>query len=210
MARIGIFGGSFNPPTIAHKALADYAFAMLNLDKLLWVVCPQNVDKDPKNLAPFEHRMKMVELILSDRPKMEASRIEEHQFSTETIVTVSKLRKEHPDDHLFFLMGMDNWKSFHKWGDDYAEILDKVSIVVFQRPKYEGLDAIEASREFATARVELPSALQKSGSWIALENPLYDMAATQARDALAASRSAALHDILHADTLAYIKREGLY
>ncbi len=210
MANMGLFGGSFNPPTIAHKDLADYAFSSLGLDRMLWVVCPQNVDKDPKTMAPFDHRVKMVELILADRPKMEASRIEENQSSTETIHTVRNLRATHPGDHLFFMMGTDNWKAFHQWGHDYAEILGEVSLVIFQRPGFEGLDAMPASKEFSAARVSKPSELQKSGSWIVLENPLYDMAATQAREALSAERHAAAQELLHADTMAYIKREGLY
>lgn len=210
MAKIGLFGGSFNPPTIAHKSLADYAFAALELDKLLWVVCPQNVDKNPKELAPFEHRMRMVELILADRPKMEASRIEENQKSTETIYTVRALRELYPDDHLFFLMGTDNWKTFHNWGHDYADILKEVSIVVLQRPQHEDLDDMPASKEFSIQRVTQFHDLNKSGNWTVLENPLYDMAATQAREALAAGRSAVAQELLHADTMAYIKREGLY
>lgn len=211
MARIGLWGGSFNPPTIAHKALADFAAATLQLDDLWWVVCPQNVDKDPKTLAPFNHRVAMVEQVLRDRPHMRASRMEEGQKSTETIHTVRAARAMHPDDHLFFLMGTDNWKTFHMWGADYADILKYVSIVVFRRPGYDdGLDHFPASTQFAATRAADPQKLPPHGGWIVLENPQYDMAATMARQALAAGRAADAAGILHPDTMAYIKREGLY
>lgn len=182
--RIGIFGGSFNPPTIAHKALADFVFDALSLDRLLWVVAPHNPEKDPSTLADFSHRYQMVDKYLHDRPNMQPSDIEQINNSSWTIDTVRSLREIYPDQALVFIIGTDNWLGFHQWGRDHEQILDNVSIVVLERPGYESAKHAQAGENFKHLHVESPSDLKPFGSWSILQNPQYDMAATQVRQAL--------------------------
>jgi nicotinate-nucleotide adenylyltransferase len=205
--RIGLWGGSFNPPTLAHKALANYAFSALKLEELHWIVTPQNPEKDALTLAPFKHRLQMVDRILQDHNGMLANDIEHRQGSSWTVNTVKALRKEMPDDYLFFMMGTDNWLGFHLWGDDFSEIFDYVSIVVFNRPGLTPNEQAEASKIFSERRVTSPDNLQKSGSFYILDNPLYDMSATQVRQALV---NGELPEQITADTLQYINDNNLY
>lgn len=205
--RIGLWGGSFNPPTIAHKALAEYAFSSLKLDEMHWIVTPHNPEKDISTLAPFEHRLKMVNQVLQDNPSMQSSDIEQRLGSSWTINTVKALRNEFPDDYLFFMMGTDNWLGFHLWGDDFAEILDYVSIVIFNRPGLDHNDTAEATKIFHDHRVQSPDNLKKSGSFYILDNPIFDMSATEVRNAL---RNNQPTDYITSETLSYINENNLY
>lgn len=203
--RIGLWGGSFNPPTLAHKALAEYVFSCLSLDRLLWIVSPNNPEKDPAQLAPFDHRLAMVARVLAGMPGMQASDIEQRNGSSWTIDTVKLLRRDFPDDFLFLIIGADNWLGFHGWGDGFDEILQHVSIVVLRRPGY-GVDA-EAARLFADKQVAGPENLKKSGSWCPVDNPLIDMSATSVRHSVAkGERSTSIQ----AETADYIRTHGLY
>ncbi|MDB5478270.1 MAG: nadD [Alphaproteobacteria bacterium] len=205
--RIGLWGGSFNPPTLAHKKLADFAFAALALDEMHWIVTPQNPEKDPATLAPFEHRFQMVSEVIADNPGMKADDVEQKLGSSHTINTVRALRREYPDDHLYFLMGADNWMGFHNWGKDYAEILDYVSIAVMYRPGYKRLEEAQATAIFADIIVRTPQDLQAKKTICFIENPMIDMAATQVRQALARGETP---NQISAQTLNYIRYHRLY
>lgn len=205
--RIGLWGGSFNPPTIAHKALADFAFQALSLDRLLWIVSPQNPLKDATTLAPFPDRLAMVGQVLADRPAMTPSDIEQQLGSSYTISTVRHMRKQHPDDFLFTLMGTDNWQKFHLWGDDRAGIFDNVSIVIFKRPGYEGIMDFISSHEFKDRYVSSPDLLKPFGSWTVVENPQMDIAATKVRESMG---NGVKHPHIAEETWGYIREKGLY
>lgn len=206
--RIGIFGGSFNPPTTAHKELADFIYHELDLDHLLWMVAPHNPEKDPASLAEFNHRYQMVDLYLKDRPMMQPSDIEQRNQSSWTIDTVRLLRAQHPDDALFFIIGTDNWLNFHLWGRDFEEILLKnVSLVIMERPGYDAAIHAESSRIFADNRVSNPAELKPFGSWCIVSNPSFDVAATNIRKAL---KKGEKPQHLDAEIHEYIKKHGLY
>lgn len=181
--RIGLYGGSFNPPTIAHKALADFIFKSVNLDKLYWMISPQNPLKDPHTLAAFPHRLAMVQKILDGDPNMVASDLEERLGSSWTINTVRYLKNENPEDELYLFMGADNWLRFHEWGDDRAAIFDYVSIIVMPRPGYEGLMDCPSSHQFKDFFVSNVDQIKPTESWTILESPIIDVAATDVREA---------------------------
>lgn len=184
MARIGLWGGSFNPPTKAHVAMAQFAINTLSLDELWWIVAPQNPAKDLKTLAPFADRLAMVRLAIQNNPIMKASDLEDRLGSSWTTNTLRHIRQNHPDDHLFFLMGGDNWSTLHTWGDDYADLLTYASLAIFKRPGYDVSDQVMAAQEFKDQQARNPSQLATSGSWCVLENDEIDMAATQVRNTL--------------------------
>ena len=205
--RIGLWGGSFNPPTLAHKALADFVFSALSLDRLIWVVAPHNPEKDPTTLAPFAHRVAMVDQVLENEPQMTSSDIEQRNGSSWTIDTVKTLRKDHPDDTLIFIMGTDNWLGFHGWGEGFDKILHHVSIVILNRPGYDHNRTAQASGIFQSLEVSTPEQLKKAGSWCLVDNPLWDMAATRVRQAILNGEVS--NDVAPA-TMAYIHQYQLY
>ncbi len=205
--RIGFFGGSFNPPTIAHKALADFAFESCGLDRLMWIVSPHNPEKDIKTLAPFADRLAMVEQVLAYRPQMSPSDIEQNLGTSYTIHTVRKLRQKYPDDTLIWFMGTDNWEGFHLWGTDYEKILHNVSIVVLERPGYSNVETCLSSATFSDQHVTSPQDLKPFNSWTVLSNELMDVAATEVRKAAGLGIK---HEHITDETWAYIVEHGLY
>lgn len=205
--RIALWGGSFNPPTIAHKALSLFTFNELRLDALYWIVSPHNPEKDIATLAPFKDRYVMVQQLLHDQPAMIACDIEETLGSSLTVNTVRVLRKQMPDNKLFFMMGGDNWLGFHQWAGGAQDILEQVSIIVLNRPGFDAIERAEATRIFADKRVDHPDKLTSAGSWYVLDNPSFDMSATQVRHALQEGQET---QMIAPETLAYIQEHNLY
>lgn len=207
IARIGLFGGSFNPPTMAHKALSEFVLDALGLNELIWIISPHNPDKDPATLAPFDHRKNMVDKYLKNNVNMKSTDIEQRNNSSWTIDTVRSLRQLYPHEALFFIIGADNWQNFHLWGRDYEEILDHVSLIILERPGYEKAKNAESSRIFADKHVETADRLEPFGTWYILPHPQIDVAATQIREALQQGKEP---PHLHSDIHDYIKEHNLY
>jgi nicotinate-nucleotide adenylyltransferase len=206
--RIGIWGGSFNPPTYAHAELASYVADKAGLDRLHWLVCPHNPLKDEMTLAPFYHRMAMVGQVIADKPRMIADDTEQRLGRSWTATTLKHLRTtQFPDDALFFVMGGDNWQQFHLWGDDRADNFDFASFIILRRPGFEGLEACLSSMEFGARQVANISELKPSGTWCILDNPVFDMSATEVRASLQQGKRS---PFIAPETQAYIEANGLY
>lgn len=205
--RIGLFGGSFNPPTLAHFALAQFMIDAGNLDRLQWVVTPHNPLKDRTTLAPFADRMAMVERLIAQQQNMQASDVEQTLGSSATLNTVRHFRDKQPHDDLFFFMGADNWQTLHLWGNDYPELFNHVSIIVLQRPGCGDLEMAPVTQEFAHMRYSSIEKLPGRGGWLVLDNPVMDVSATQVRTDIQAGKKPAQ---ISEDTWQYIAARGLY
>ncbi len=132
--RIGIIGGSFNPPHEGHIQVAKFAKKALNLQRVLFLVTPQNPFKNNNNLPPIEVRAKMLSKIAT-KSWMGISQIEKKFRIAESFFTVQLLKKLYPSDEIFFILGTDNLLHFHKWkGFDF--ILDNVNVVFVNRGGY--------------------------------------------------------------------------
>ncbi|MBS0236544.1 MAG: nicotinate (nicotinamide) nucleotide adenylyltransferase [Proteobacteria bacterium] len=129
--RVGLFGGSFNPPHVGHLHFAKEAIKRLNLDKLVWLVAPQNPMKDVALRHSFSRRITDVRKFVR-HPKMAVSDIETYQRHTYTAATIARLRKMHPNVEFIWLMGADNLPSFHKW-HRWKNIVEAAPICVFDR-----------------------------------------------------------------------------
>ena len=128
--RIGFFGGSFNPPTIAHKKLCIEAMEKCNLHKVF--IVPVNDMYKKKNLCLFNHRKKMLELLVKDVDKIEVSNIEEkieNQIYAAEIFEI--LKNMYQNDDIYFLMGIDNYTKMNEW--KYYEKLKEYKYIVFER-----------------------------------------------------------------------------
>jgi len=128
--RIGFFGGSFNPPTIAHIDLAKLAIEKCNLDKLYFV--PVN-DKYKKNgLISFSDRKEMLKIATKNESKIYVSDIEEKIEKQIYAIDIFEIIKEkYSDDEIYFIMGMDNFKKISSWKE--YEKLKKYKYIVFER-----------------------------------------------------------------------------
>ncbi len=106
MARIGIFGGSFNPVHLAHLILAEHARSQRCLDRILFVPVKSPPHKPHEPLAADEHRMRMLELAIEGNPAFQASALElERPGPSYTLMTVRQLRDSMAPGTELFLIG---------------------------------------------------------------------------------------------------------
>lgn len=131
--RIGIFGGSFDPPHLAHETLAREAVAQLKLD-LLYIVPTGQAWHKSRVLSDARHRMAMAQLAFDTCPQtivegMETSR----SGPSYTVQTLSELQVRHPQASFYLLVGRDQAASFSQW-HQWERILEIAQLVVVERP----------------------------------------------------------------------------
>ncbi|MEL7430361.1 MAG: nicotinate-nucleotide adenylyltransferase [Pseudomonadota bacterium] len=131
-ARIGLFGGSFNPPHEGHLNVCDLALKRLQLDQIWWMVTPGNPLKDTSGLPPLEERIRLCEAMISD-PRIRVTTFEARYNVRYTADTVRLVKKFRPRQHFVWLMGADNLADFHRW-QDWRKIADSLPIAVVDRP----------------------------------------------------------------------------
>lgn len=138
--KIGIFGGTFNPPHIGHLIVAEHVRSELSLDKIFFVPAEIPPHKLNQNVASSDHRLAMLRLAIQDNPRFDVSEIELRRGGVSfTVDTLRELTTEHPHDQFFLLIGMDNLSEFYTWKSP-EKILELATVVVMTRP---GFDANE-------------------------------------------------------------------
>lgn len=133
MKRIGLLGGSFNPPHLGHLLMAEHLHCFAACDEVWLLVTPHNPFKDPNGYASLEDRMKMCELMAQELPWLKVSDIEKEFGCTRTAETLENLRRQFPDDQFVWSMGGDNLLEFHRW-EGWDSIISHHPVVVFDRP----------------------------------------------------------------------------
>ena len=197
MARIGIYGGAFNPPHTGHIRAAEYAVRALALDKLLLIPSCTSPHKPlPEGSATPAQRLAMTGLWAGE--KMEVCDIELSRGGTSyTYETVEQLKLQYPDDELVLFMGTDMFLSFHTWKEP-ERILKCVSLAVFYRGEKGEKETI-ANKQLA---------YEAMGHRVYLvENPVTDISSTQLRRMLVFACAA---PFLDEQVLNYIQENGLY
>jgi len=129
--RIGLFGGTFDPPHAAHRAACLLAMRRLGLDRVWWLVTPGNPLKDTSGLAPLAERLAAARA-LADHPRIDVTDLEAHLGTPFTFGTISYLVKRCPQVRFVWIMGADNLRSFHRW-QRWREIANMVPIAVIDR-----------------------------------------------------------------------------
>lgn len=136
-SRLGVIGGTFDPPHYAHLVLAENALAQLELERVLFVPAGQPPHKPRQPISPAHHRVTMVEMAVADNPAFLLSRIDvERPGPHYTVDMLGILGRKHPDAMLFFLMGADSLAEFTRWRDP-SGILEQARLAVMQRPGWE-------------------------------------------------------------------------
>jgi nicotinate-nucleotide adenylyltransferase len=133
--RIGLFGGTFDPPHIGHLILASEASHQFHLSKLLWMLTPDPPHKQNQNVTSVEHRIAMVELCVADNPIFQLSRIElDRPGPHYTIDTVDLVARQYAQSEIILLLGGDSLRDLPTWKNN-IELVSKVhQIGVMQRP----------------------------------------------------------------------------
>jgi len=130
--RIGLLGGSFNPPHLAHRAISLFALKRLQLDRVWWLVSPGNPLKEQGALHALGDRMKAASDVAND-PRIEVSCLESVIRTRYTIDTINYLRRRASGLRFVWIMGADNLAQFHRW-QDWQRIAAQVPIAVIDRP----------------------------------------------------------------------------
>jgi nicotinate-nucleotide adenylyltransferase len=133
--RIGLLGGSFNPPHSGHVNLSLQIKKKYNLHKIIWLVTPHNPLKDPSIYKPFSERYHLCQKIIGLYRFIEVSDIDQKLDNYKTIKTIRYFKQKHKNDQLFWIMGADSLIDFHKW-DFFREIFSEINIIIGDRDRY--------------------------------------------------------------------------
>jgi len=169
--KIGLFFGSFNPIHTGHLILANCMAETTDLDKVWFVVSPQNPFKPSKSLLHEFDRYDMVRAAIHDNYKLEVSDIEFHlPRPSYTIHTLVHLQEKHPDKTFKVIIGEDNLENFRNW-KNYERILEDYGLYVYPRPNVQ------------------PSDLRQHPNVQIVDAPLLDISATFIRNCIRKDQS---------------------
>jgi nicotinate-nucleotide adenylyltransferase len=194
--RMGIYGGAFDPPHLAHIALAQAAIEQFALDELI-VLPTGHAWHKSRQLTDAAHRVAMTGLAFADVPR---TRVDERETmregATYTVHTLHELRAEHAADAQWFvLMGEDQWLRFALW-HRFEEILANAIILVAKRPDAMRANAVKPSQN-------APSFPHET-----VHMPLMDVSATAIRSCV--SQSLSIDHLVKPAVARYIASQALY
>ena len=176
--RLGVLGGTFDPPHLGHLLVAQEAVESLGLSRLLFVVASQPPHKEGRKLSPADVRSEMARAAIGDHPRLGVSEVEFHRDGPSyTVDTLRYFRSEHPDAEIFFILGADQLAEFHEWKDP-EEILELATLVAVAR---------DGHTPGGVAAPALPSG--RPVEFEALEVTRVDISATGIRERVASGRT---------------------
>jgi nicotinate-nucleotide adenylyltransferase len=183
--RVGLFGGSFNPAHEGHAHVAETARQRLGLDRVIWLVSPQNPLKSSRETAPLKARMDGVRR-LARGPDMIVSDAETRFGSQYSIDTIRALKARFPGVDFVWIMGADSLASFHRWRG-WTQIMAEIPVAVVSRPWISMKSRFSpAARRFAHALRPAGEARLIPGSqpptWVFLTGPLNFQSSTALRE----------------------------
>jgi nicotinate-nucleotide adenylyltransferase len=187
--RVGLFGGSFDPAHPGHAHVAETARRRLRLDRVIWLVSPQNPLKSNHETADLAERMAGARS-LARGPDMIVSDLESRVGSQYTVDIVRMLKARFPGVHFVWIMGADSLATFHRWRG-WTQILQEVPVAVVSRPWISLKSRFSpAARRYA--RYRIPSAdaaglaTRRPPAWVFLRGPLNFQSSTALRARLKA------------------------
>lgn len=189
MARIGLLGGTFDPPHNGHLILAETALRELELDRVILIPARVQPHKINRVSASADDRMKMLGLAIGGKSRLEISDVElRRDGPSYTVDTIEKLRILLPGDQLFLIMGADNVSEIESWLEP-ERIFDLATVAAANRPNFK------AGGRFADAVI-----------YFAM--PPTNISSTEIRAKIGAGES--ISGLVSPDVESYIVRHRLY
>ncbi|MBC7874642.1 MAG: nicotinate-nucleotide adenylyltransferase [Ferruginibacter sp.] len=143
--KIGLYFGSFNPVHVAHLIIANHVLNETDIEKVWFIVSPQNPLKSGSNLLNEYHRLHLVRLATEDDTRIKASDIEfglpKPSYTTSTL---AYLAEKHPEHEFCIIMGSDSFQNLHKW-KNYEVIVKNYALYVYIRPGAEVNNQLNAN-----------------------------------------------------------------
>lgn len=179
MARLGVFGGTFDPPHLAHLILAAEAYYQFSLDRVLWVLTPDPPHKEGKPITSFLHRLDMVMAAIDQNPAFELSRVDIDRPPPHFAVdTLKILQGQYPQESLVSIMGGDSLRDLPKWHNP-IEFLAACSVIGVMRRPGDAIDLVGLERQLPGLREKIQF----------INAPLLQISASQLRERLAVGKS---------------------
>lgn len=190
--RVGLFGGSFNPPHEGHAHVAETAKRRLNLDRVIWLVSPQNPLKSRTETADLAERLAQTRAIANE-PGMIVSDLETRLGSAYTIDTIRWLKGRFPGVKFVWVMGADSLATFHRWRG-WTQIMREAPVAVVSRPWISLKSRFSpAAQRFAAHRLTSSQARGLADrvppAWVFLFGRFNFQSSTHLRERLRRSRS---------------------
>lgn len=182
--RIGLLGGSFNPPHAAHRQISQIALKRLKLDRVWWIVTPGNPLKAHGELAPQSERIAACRAIARDA-RIIVTGFEAELSSAFTAGMLAFVTRRYPRTRFVWIMGADGLPQFHRWGQ-WQVIFHTLPIAVIDRPGWH-LPALSSKAAGAFARACVPAwraarlADATPPAWTFLTGPLTGLSSTAIR-----------------------------
>ncbi len=176
--RTGIFGGTFDPPHVAHLVLAEECLYQLRLDRLLWVLTPNPPHKKGRKISPLGERLELLQAALAGNPAFEISRVDiDRPAPHYAVETVRLLRAAYPGDTLIYLIGGDSLHDLPIWSRPQELVAEVDAFGVMRRPDDEvDLPGLEVTLPGLSDRVRFVDA------------PLLEISSTDIRGRIAEGR----------------------
>ena len=208
---IALYGGSYNLPTLTHRAIGIEVRDQVKPDEVWYQVSAQNPHKSREGMAPFDDRVAMARLNIQDQPGLVVSEAEKEicaRIGTNESAAVLRDMIAHNSDKRFaWVMGADCFAKLHTWGD-YEYILSHASIIVVPRKGWteQALNSV-AARHSASRRTKDAAALRHENAWYLLDFPEDDVSATNGRSAL---HGGSRPDYVHRNVWNHAKSHALF
>jgi nicotinate-nucleotide adenylyltransferase len=199
--RIGIFGGTFDPVHLGHLILAENCREQGRLDQVWFIPAAAPPHKLDRPVTPFDRRAEMLRLALAGNPAFGVNELErDRPGPSYTADTLTELRRRHPGDEFFLLVGSDTLADLPAWHQP-ARILQMAGLLIWLRPGHPPHSA-EQLRQALRLPEQIEVRLQ------VVEGPLIDISSSDLRRRVAAGRS--LRYLVPRAVEQYIREKGLY
>ncbi len=197
--RLGVLGGTFDPPHVGHLILAEEARTRLQLEKVLFVPAGDPWRKGGQEVTPAQHRLAMVRLLLASDPYFEVSTLEvEREGPSYTVDTLESLHQQYGLElELYFILGEDALHDLPSWKES-ARIISLAWLAVAPRP-------VERGTATAHLQATVPGLSERI---VPLPMPIIDISSTSLRERARAGLS--LRYLVPLGVEEYIRRHGLY
>jgi nicotinate-nucleotide adenylyltransferase len=197
MERLGVFGGTFDPPHNAHVLLAREALRQLGLDRVLWILTPDPPHKDRPDITAYPIRREMLLAAIAGEPRFSLDEVETERPGPHYLLdTIRILQLRHSGAELVVLLGEDSLRDLPLWHKP-AELITLCPLAVMRRPGSEAdLVALERALPGITARTRF------------LDGLAVDVSSTRLREL--AGKGKSIRKYVPAPVEEIIAREGLY